>query len=207
MSNEKHDEDKKKKDDDHEKDHINIVIDDKKYRAPKEVMTGTELRHLAQPPKKRKNKRENQSGIQELASVARAFGCGEGEQAGAREDSFASPGHTRHVPALGAVTPRCCRASHRQLELRRRLRQGPRWPRCQQPHARQHLLRGAPRGDDGQHLALAPALASPDVDAEGALQQGGPVEPRAPRWRALSSGRRAQHRPLRLGGLLLRLHD
>lgn len=50
MSNEteKHDENKGDK---QEKDHINIniVIDDKKYRAPKEVMTGTELRQFAQP--------------------------------------------------------------------------------------------------------------------------------------------------------------
>lgn len=34
----------------HEKDHINIFIDDKKYTAPKQTMTGTELRQLAQPP-------------------------------------------------------------------------------------------------------------------------------------------------------------
>jgi Prokaryotic E2 family E/Multiubiquitin len=44
---EKHDQ---QHDDKTEKGHINISIDDKKYRAPKEVMTGTELRHLAQPP-------------------------------------------------------------------------------------------------------------------------------------------------------------
>lgn len=49
MSNEKHDEEKKK-DDDHPHLPIPIVIDDKPYKAPKEDMTGTELRQLAQPP-------------------------------------------------------------------------------------------------------------------------------------------------------------
>lgn len=31
-------------------DGVPIIIDDKHYRAPKETMTGAELRRLAQPP-------------------------------------------------------------------------------------------------------------------------------------------------------------
>lgn len=43
MSNDKKNDDKTKK-------HINIHIDEKKYDAPKDIMTGAELKHLAEPP-------------------------------------------------------------------------------------------------------------------------------------------------------------
>ena len=48
----------------------------------------------------------------------------------------------------------------------------------EQAHVSQHLLRRLWRGDDRQYLAPAAARAGPNVSPEGALLEGGPIQPR-----------------------------